>query len=187
MIGFDSTQGRFTMKSILRFLGLDDQRAVVPDTSSETVRKITDKLNQLPPDEARYIASFSYILGRVAHADLHISAAETKVMEKTVSDHADLTEEQAIIVVQMAKSQNLLFGGTENYLVTREFNKFATRDQKLGLLDCLFSVCAADRSISVMEDNEIRQVSRELGLDHRDFIDIRQRYRDFLAVLKKDD
>ena len=85
----------------------------------------------------------------------------------------------------MAKSQNLLFGGTENYLVTRELNRIASREQKLALLDCLFAVSAADESISTVEDNVIRQIAAELRLEHREFIEVRSRFRDHLAVLKK--
>ena len=106
-------------------------------------------------------------------------------MEHIVVKGASLPTEQAILVVQIAKSKNRLFGGTESYLVTREYNKIASRPQKLALLRCLYAVCAADRSISVQEDNEIRQISRELHLDHRNFINIRREFRDHLAVLKK--
>lgn len=173
------------MKSLLRFLGFEDEPADLNSPETETVRKITEKLDQLPADEARYIAAFAYILGRVANADLEISSGETKSMERIVMKLGGLPEEQAIIVVQMAKSQNRLFGGTENYLVTKEFNKLATREQKLALLKCLFAVSSSDGRVSVVEDNEIRQVSRELRLDHRDFIDVRSGFRDYLAVLRK--
>jgi hypothetical protein len=46
-------------------------------------------------------------------------------------------------------------------------------------------VCSADRSISTVEDNEIRKISTELKLSHEDFIAVRLNYRDHLAVLKK--
>ena len=104
-----------------------------------------------------------------------------------VVEHGGLPEEQAIIVVQMAKTRNKLFGGTENFPVTREFNAMTTRQQKLALLDCLFAVAAADLSISSHEYRVIRQVANELLLEHRDFIDARSRYRDHLSVLKDPD
>lgn len=175
------------MKSLLSFLGLEKPMAAEGAAETETVRKITQKLDQLPPEQARFVAAFAYILGRVANADMDISSAETETMERIVVEQAGLPEEQAIIVVQMAKSQNRLFGGTENFLVTQEFNKLASRDQKLALLRCLFAVSSADKSVSVVEDNEIRQVSRELRLDHRDFIDVRVEFRDHLAVLRETD
>jgi uncharacterized tellurite resistance protein B-like protein len=88
-------------------------------------------------------------------------------------------------VIQIAKSQHLLFGGTENYLVTREFNKIATRKQKLALLNCLFAVSSTDEDISSEEDREIRQITAELKLEHKDFIAVRSAYRHHLSVLKK--
>ncbi|MBI1956808.1 MAG: TerB family tellurite resistance protein, partial [Acidobacteria bacterium] len=53
------------------------------------------------------------------------------------------------------------------------------------LLDCLYAVSSADKSISTVEDNEIRKISRELKLSHQDYIGVRLAYRDCLAVLQK--
>ena len=152
---------------------------------TETVRKIVDALDQIEPRRARFIAAFAYLLGRVAHADHHISEEETHSMERIVQDRAHLPEEQAILTVHMAKAQSLLFGATENFLVTREFAKIASREEKIELLHDLYAVCSADRTVSVVEDNEIRKISRELRLDHPDFIAVRLAYRDRLAVLRK--
>jgi uncharacterized tellurite resistance protein B-like protein len=171
--------------SIWSFLGLEG-KPPQPATQgqTETVRKIVESLDRLEPDRARFIAAFAYILSRVAGADLKISREETAAMERIIVEHAGLPEEQAIMVVQMAKHQNLLFGGTENFLVTREFNKISKREEKLALLDCLYAVAAAERMVSNVEDNEIRQVASELLLEHRDFIAVRLRYRDKLSVLR---
>jgi uncharacterized tellurite resistance protein B-like protein len=177
--------------SILEWLGLaeapdepaDPSDAVSPQT--ETVRRIVEALDDLAPEQARYIASFAYILGRVAHADLEISDEETREMERVVMEHAGLPEEQALIVVQMAKTHNQLFGGTENFLVTREFDQNVTHEQKLALLDCLFAVSASDQSISSAEEVEIRKIVDEIRLTHQDFISARSRYREHLEVLKQ--
>lgn len=171
--------------SILKFLRLDPTHASHSSAETETVRKIASALDQLEPDRAKFIAAFAYLLSRVARADLIITPEETAVMEKTVMQQAGLPEEQAILVVQMAKTQNVLFGATENYLVTREFNKIASHEQKLALLQCLFAVSSADNSISTVEDNEISQIADELRIEHKDFIGIRFKFRDYLAVLKK--
>jgi uncharacterized tellurite resistance protein B-like protein len=152
---------------------------------TETVRKIVDALDRIDPERARYLAAFAYILSRVARADLTVTADESRAMEGIVAEHGELPEEQAIIVVQMAKYQNLLFGATENFLVTREFASISTHEQKLALLDCLFSVAAAENLISIAEDNEIRKVAREVGLEHHDFIAVRSRHREWLAVLQR--
>ncbi|HXO22502.1 MAG TPA: TerB family tellurite resistance protein [Thermoanaerobaculia bacterium] len=151
---------------------------------TETVRKIVRELDALPAAEARYVAAFAFILARVANADLDISAVETRRMERLLIEHAGLPEEQAILAVQIAKAQSRLFGGTENFLVTREFKQIASREQCLTLLDCLFAVAAADDSISSGEENEIRQIASELALTLSDLDGVRSRYSAQREVLK---
>ncbi len=172
---------------ILDFLGWrpGPEGRAGPSTDTETVRRIAAALDELPPDRARYVAAFAYLLSRAANADMEISQEETRAMERIVHETAGLPEEQAVLVVQMAKTQNVLFGGVDNFLVTREFEKIATRAEKIALLHCLFAVSAADRSISSVEDATIRQIASELRLDHADFIAVKSAYRDDLAVLRK--
>jgi len=172
--------------SILKFLGLnvDEHTSTRSTPETETVRKIVQKLDLLPEQQARYIAAFAFLLSRAARADLQIGADETAVMERIVMQQSGLSEDLALVVVQMAKTQNQLFGSTENYLVTREFERIATREQKLALLDCLFAVTAADENITSEEDNVVKQIAGELKLSHADYISARSRFREYLAVLK---
>lgn len=172
--------------ALFDFLKGSAARPAETAAQTDTVRKIIASLDRVEPERARYLAAFAYILSRVARADLKVSDEETRAMEQTVMEHGGLPEEQAILVVQVAKYQNLLFGATEDFLVTREFNKITTREEKLALLDCLFAVAAVESLISLSEDNEIRKVASELGLEHRDFIAVRSRYRDQLSVLQKE-
>ena len=151
---------------------------------SNTVQRISQAIDRLPETEAKYIAAFAFLLGRVANADLDISSEEVAEMERIVERIGGLSEEQAALVVQIAKAQHKLFGATENFVVTQEFNQVATRPQKQALLHCLFAVSSSDDSISVSEDNEIRAISKELRLDHSDFIAARSVYKEHLSVLK---
>src|SRR5207245_3948856 len=171
--------------SILKFIGMNVDHQGIPTADTETVRKIVQKLDQLPEQQARYIAAFAFLLSRAARADLQIDADETAVMERIVMEQGGMPEELAVIVVQMAKTQNQLFGSTENYLVTREFERIATHEQKLALLDCLFAVTAADENITAEEDNVVKQIASELILSHDDYIAARSRFREYLAVLER--
>lgn len=162
------------------------ERPPAPLTETETVRKIVESLDRMDVERARYLAAFAYVLSRVARADLKVSAEETRAMELAVMEHGGLPAGQAMLVVQIAKHQNLLFGATEDFLVTREFDKIANREQKLALLDCLYRIAASEALVSAEEDHEIRRISRELGLSHEEFISVRSRHRDHLSVLRKD-
>lgn len=169
---------------ILDFFGKATTKQTEAIQTNPSIRKIIEALDQMPEEEAKYLAAFAYILGRVAHADLDISVEETERMEEIVQGFAGVSEELVVLTVQIAKSQNILFGATDNYLVVREFKKMSDPNQRESLLHCLFSVAAADDNISSTENEEIRKIAKELGISHKEFIEIRLHYRDKLAVLK---
>jgi uncharacterized tellurite resistance protein B-like protein len=171
--------------SFRRWLGLGDTEPD-PVGDTETVRKITAQLDRMEPERARFLAAYAFVLSRVANADMGISDDETRVMERLVAERGSLPEEQAILVVQIAKTQSRMFGGAENFLVTRELAAIATEEQKRALLDCLFAVSSVDGAILTAEDAEISRIASELGLSHGDFVAVKSRYREHLAVLKKD-
>lgn len=172
--------------SLLDFLGLGGG----PDPKSieiEGVRTIVQTLGSMEPDQARYLAAFAYILSRIAHVDQRVSDNETAAIERVIAEEGLLPGEHARLVVEIAKAQSVLFGGVEDFLVTREFARQASHEQKLALLHCLFTVSAADGHIPVAEDNEIRRISRELRIEHADYIAVRSAHRQHLGVLKPDD
>ncbi|MEE9218950.1 MAG: TerB family tellurite resistance protein [Acidobacteriota bacterium] len=175
--------------SILSFLGFGAGESAPPESTpapgeAETIHRIARALERMDRAQARHIAAFAFILSRVANADSHISEEETREMERRVMQWGELPAEQAALVVEIAKHQNILFGGTDNYVVTREFNRAATREQKTQLLHCLFAVSASDDSISSREEAAISQIARELKFRHAELMQIRGAYRDKLAVLK---
>ena len=166
--------------------GLRPIGGVAAGGDSETVRRVVEQLSErMDADTARHVARFAYVLGRVAGADRMVSAEGRRAIERMVTERAGLAEEQAILVVQIAKSQQALFGGTEDYLVTcGELAATASRDQKLALLDCCMALAAVDEEVSLPEDDVGPQIASELGLSHADFIAARSAYREQLAVLK---
>lgn len=155
-----------------------------PASEVEAVRRIARELEAMEPERARYVAAFAYLLSRVANADLSVSGEETLKMERIVQTLGHLPADQSALVVEIAKAQNRLFGGTENFLVTRELRDLATREQCLELLDCLFAVSAADESISGAEETQIRQIASELGFTHAELVQARSAYNDKREILK---
>jgi uncharacterized tellurite resistance protein B-like protein len=173
------------VKSIMQWLGID--RPPPEPAHAEALRAIVDSLDRLEPERAKYLAAFAFLLGRVAHADSHVSPEETETMERLVREKSGLSEEHGLLVVQTARINNLLFGGTANFLVAREFERLASYPERLALVDCLFAVSSAHEGVATIEDNEIRRISRELKIEHADYIAVRSRYRDYLNVLKTDE
>jgi uncharacterized tellurite resistance protein B-like protein len=106
-------------------------------------------------------------------------------MEGLVRDHGALSQEQAMVVVQLAKTSNLLFGGSANFLVARQFAQLATYDEKLSLMRCLFAVAATDDAISLTEEGEIHRIANELRIEQKDLIALRMSYQRHLPGLSR--
>ena len=169
------------MKTLRAWLGIDRAR----EDEHAPLRETLEALDHLEPDRARHLATFAYLLGRVAHADQHVSPEETAAMERLVQEEGQLGREQAMIVVQLAKTSNLLFGGTANFLVARDFAETATYDEKRAFLRCLFAVAATDETISLAEEGEIHRLARELKIRHEDLVELRVAYRRHLPGLSQ--
>jgi len=150
---------------------------------TETVRRIVASLEAMPPDRARYLAGFAYILSRAAEADMDISTSETGAMERIVVEYGGLTEAQAVIVVEIAKTQARLQGGTEDFLVTREFTRLATEEQRLALMRCCFIVAAHD-AITAAESAVLSEIANELNLDDQQIAGIRGEFTDQFAAVQ---
>jgi uncharacterized tellurite resistance protein B-like protein len=149
----------------------------------DALRGLLDALDRLEPDRARYLARFAYLLGRVAHADQHVSAEETRVMEELVAREGQLPEDQALLVVGLAKTSSLLFGGSDDFIIAREFAAAASYEQKLALLRCLFAVSAVENNISIAEEREIQRIARELRIEPADVVRMRLEYQRHLPGL----
>jgi uncharacterized tellurite resistance protein B-like protein len=180
-----------------RFLGLDrqptesrrpagDAAPPLPDSAAETatVRRIVARLEALPPDEARYLASFAYVMSRAANADLDISAEETALMEQFAATSGGLDEAQAVLVVEMAKLQARSQGGTEDFVVTREFRSISTPEQRRALVRCCFAVAAADGTIGAEEASVVNEIARELDLEAHEVNVLRDEFHEQLSAVQ---
>lgn len=152
---------------------------------TDTVRRIVKELDKLDAGRARFLAAFAYVLSRVAGADQHVSGIETAKMIELVQRFGHLSEPQAVLVVEIAKSQNRLFGGTENFLVTREFRSIASDEERRDALDCVFAVSAADEAMTPEEEAQIRQIASELGFSHEEYVQARLAYNDKRTVFRR--
>ena len=158
--------------------------AATPAAETATVRRIVSQLEALPPDRARLLAGAAYVVSRAANADMSITDEEVAVMEKTLVERTGVSEAEAVIVVEIARQQARLFGSTEDYLVTREFKRVSTPEQRLGVLRACFQVAAADDEISSPESAVLNQIAAELDIDAADFDAVRSEHRDQLSVVR---
>jgi uncharacterized tellurite resistance protein B-like protein len=168
--------------AILDWLGLSKRPA---GGERDAVHRIVQELDAMEPRAARHLALFAFLLSRVARVDQEVTEEETRAMEQVVEVYGGVSAAQAALVVAIAKAQHQLFGETWNFLAAREFRDVATEDQKRDLLHCLFAVSAADETISIEEEETVRNISREILLTNDEYLAIRSAYRDKRAALRK--
>ena len=161
-----------------------DARADTTAGETDTVRRIVARLDALPPEQARHLAAFAYILARAANADLDISDVETAAMESALVEHGGLDNAQAVLVVQIAKFQARAKFGTEDFLVTREFASFASDEEKAAVLRAAFAVGAADDEITNDEAQAINEIAHEIGVDRPTLNTIRETYVDKFSAIR---
>ena len=169
------------LKSLRAWLGVDAPE----EQEFEPLRETLEALDHLEPGRARRLAAFAYLLGRVAHADQHVSPEETATMEALVAEQGQLPPDQAAIVVKLAKTSNRLFRGTGDYLIAREFSDLATYGQKLALMRCLFALSAVDKAISTEEEGEIHRIAKELRVHRADLVALRLAHQRHLPGLSR--
>ena len=104
-------------------------------------------------------------------------------MERLVLKEGALSHDQAVLVVSLAKTSNLLFGGTADFEVARDFASNATYEEKLALARCLFAVAATEDSISMAEETEIHRILNQLKIEPSDLVALRVAHRAHLPGL----
>jgi uncharacterized tellurite resistance protein B-like protein len=151
---------------------------------TETVRRIARELEAMPVERARFLAAFAYILTRAAAADLRITEEESRTIEQLVAEHGGLPEAQAVLVAQIARNQSLLHGGTEDYLVTRQFRELSSDTDRLALLRCCYLVGAADDTITSAESDLLQEIAKELDVEREAVNVIRNEFAPKLAAIQ---
>lgn len=169
-----------------RSIPLDPSGQPVADAEAEAevIRRIATQLDAMPEERARYLAGFAYILSRAALADMDADAAETAEMERIVVTESGIPEAEAVLVVEMAKTQSKLYGATEDYIITRDWSSRATTAQKLDLLRACYMVGAASRFISAEENATLDQIAKEMGLDAEEERSVRAEFYQKLSVVQ---
>ncbi len=157
--------GRFFGTSARAVGGPSQEEPLDAAGETSTVRRIVARLDAMPPERARLIASAAYTLARAAHADLDINDEETAAIERELQRDGALDEATAVLVAQMAKLQARTVGGTEDYVVTREFKALASEAQRIDVMRACFVIGAVDGTISAEETGVHNQIAGELHIE----------------------
>ncbi len=169
--------------SLLRFLGLGEQPAG-RDVEPQSLIELGIELESLPPEEARFIAAFAYLLARVAGADLRTDEVERIEITRRLEGFAGIDAAQAEILAKSAVHMAEIHSASDDHLVARAFRDMTQPPEQIRLLRCLYAVAAADEIISTREDNDIFEVARAIGVARTDVVALRSEFKQYLGTMK---
>ncbi|MCX7889187.1 MAG: TerB family tellurite resistance protein [Rhodobacteraceae bacterium] len=126
---------------------------------------------RLPPPEARL--ALAALLVRLARADDDYSSAEAARIDAVLAHRHGLSPFEAAALRREAEALEAEAPDTVRF--TRALKEAVPEDERLGLLEALWSVALADSRRGAEEDALIRLAANLLGIGDRDSALARQR------------
>jgi len=127
----------------------------------------------LGEDTLRTLSLAGGVMAQIARANPQVTDPEIEVMVDALETHWHLTREQANFVAEVAVDETA--SHLDRYRLAREFADVCTYEERVGFLDVLFAVAAADGQAGYEEIEEIRHTANTLKLPHEAFIDAKLR------------
>ncbi len=127
----------------------------------------------LGEDTLRTLSLAGGVMAQVARANPQVTDPEVGVMVDALETHWYLTHQQANFVADVAVDETA--SHLDRYRLAREFADVCTYEERVGFLDVLFAVAAADGQACYEEIEEIRSIANALKLPHEVFIEAKLR------------
>jgi len=137
--------------------------------------------------EIKRITSVAGLLGKVAYADMNISEVEQQHIRQVLETHLHLSSQAAHKILKLLGEHRAQLYSIEDFIYLRMVNTLFDKEEKLRLLSTLFTIAAADNSVSAAEDAVLWSIAKGLKLSHREFVSVRAEFKDQLDVLKSQD
>lgn len=124
------------------------------------------------------------LLGAVAYADRHYSAEEEARVRQELSRVEGMSAAGIDAICKVLREHIVEISTVQIPRYARALTELADTDLRREVLRALVDLAAADSSISVVETNLLRQITKSLGLSQQDYVELQARHREHLDALK---
>ncbi|HSN54512.1 MAG TPA: TerB family tellurite resistance protein [Candidatus Sulfomarinibacteraceae bacterium] len=135
----------------------------IPDPAA-VVRRTVRQLDELDADTADHLAALAFVMMRVAHADGSVSDDERARMEALLVEHAAIPPEHAVLVTEIARHRAALADCGCSYATSRGIRNRFDAQKRRSVLGLLRAVAGADGHYRTVEERQIQQIAREIGI-----------------------
>jgi uncharacterized tellurite resistance protein B-like protein len=135
-------------------------------------------------DTITVVTSMAGLLGAVAYADRSYSAnEETRVRQELERVHG-MSPAGIDAICKVLREHIVEISTVQIPRYARALLDLADAELRREILSALIDLAAADSSISVVETNLLRQITKSLGLSQEDYVELQARHRQHLEALK---
>jgi uncharacterized tellurite resistance protein B-like protein len=135
-------------------------------------------------DGITVVTSMAGLLGAVAYADRSYSAEEETRVRQELERVQGMTPAGIDAICKVLREHIVEISTVQIPRYARALVELADAELRREILSALIDLAAADSSISVVETNLLRQITKSLGLSQEDYVELQARHRQHLEALK---
>ena len=130
------------------------------------------------------VTSMAGLLGAVAYADRSYSVEEEARVRQELERVQGMTVAGIDAICKVLREHIVEISTVQIPRYARALVELADPELRREVLGALIDLAAADSSISVVETNLLRQITKSLGLSQQDYVELQARHRALLEALK---
>lgn len=156
----------------------------IPRELSSVYLKFKEEFSELEEKDCMILACLSALLARVAFVDMEITEDETEAMVEIIAENTQYPRHVAEEMVAIASQATGNLVDIENHLSVRPLNELLDQEEKGEVLKLLFRVAASDGKVENLESENIRIISKELRVTHRQFVEAKLTVKNRIEALR---
>ena len=143
------------------------------------------ELGGLEEKDQDFVVGLAGLMSSVAHRDFEVCEGERKAIAVLRAEHTELSENIVTTVTEVTLAHGESLAGLEDYKYIRLLNSILSKSDRQDVVRILFRVAIANDDVSGEEEHHIGLISRDMKISRARFIEIRNEFAEFVAVLNK--
>lgn len=135
-------------------------------------------------EELIKISCVSALMGRVVISDNKIDDKELDFIKVALPKWLGFELDDVNLICSLLVDYTNEFAMMESHLVVEQLRQHYDKNELFSLVEVLFHIASSDGVVDSNETEEIRVISKALGLSHQHFISAKAKVVEYLAVLK---
>jgi uncharacterized tellurite resistance protein B-like protein len=145
---------------------------------------VAGELSGADAETVAVVTSITGLLGIVAYADRNYSVAEEARVRQELGRVSGMTAAGVEAICKTLRQHIVEISAVQMPRYTRALRELGDEELRREVLGALIDLAAADESISLVETNLLRQITKSLGLSQNDYVELQERHRHHLQSLK---